>query len=476
MKSNNPRQQRTVGNRGAHAVLFVAFIIALGLVAVSAVIDYRIRHQLEESGIAVSRTFEAMDKLRQTGNAFFIAESSLRGYVITGKDAYLAPYREMHRLTGVRLDEASRLVSDVPQQREHLNTLRGLATRQFSEMDHIIDAYRSAGRADAVAIVDADEGAGTMVRLRQTIQAMLDGEAKLLAERRAAGSEAAFDGSIRSLLTSAFVAMALSAFYLLTLRSLRHRDIALEAVESSNAELEQRVAERTAELSALSRHLLNIREDEKKSIARELHDGFGSYLTAINMDVSRMRDKIADTNPEQTVRLDRTLNLLNQAIDMKRRLISDLRPSMLDNLGLGAALEQYIDEWSRYTGIAATFDHRGEFDTEEEGCLIAIFRVFQEALNNVAKHSGATAVHAHVRRAGDSIDLEIADNGIGMTEAVRSKPGTHGLLGIRERVLAYRGRLEFSRAPAGGTVICAWLPCKPARQSEATDADTKALS
>ncbi len=291
----------------------------------------------------------------------------------------------------------------------------------------------------------------------------------------AVGFEAASGGTIRSLLASAFVALALSAFYLLTLRSLRHRDIALEAVESFNAELEQQVAERTAELSALSRHLLNIREDEKKSIARELHDEFGSYLTAINMDLSRMRDKIAVTNPEQTVRLDRTLNLLNQAIDVKRRLISDLRPSMLDNLGLGAALEQYIDEWSRYTGIAATFEHRGELESGEEGCLIAIFRVFQEALNNVANHSGATAIRARVRRVGDSIDLEIADNGIGMTEAARNKPGTHGLLGIRERVLAYRGRLEFSRAPAGGTVIRAWLPCKPARQSEATVADTKAL-
>ncbi len=261
-------------------------------------------------------------------------------------------------------------------------------------------------------------------------------------------------------LASVVVALALSVFYLLTLRFLRQRDSALEAVRSSNAELEERVAARTVELSSLSRHLLSIREDEKRSIARELHDEFGSFLTAINMDVSRMRDKISTTNPEQAPRFDRTLGLLNQAIDMKRRLISELRPSILDNLGLGAALEQFIDEWTRHTGIAATFDHSGDLESEDDGCAIAIFRVFQEALTNVARHSGATEVHAYARRIGDSIELEIVDNGIGLPDAAPGKPGAHGLLGIRERVLAYQGRLQILRGPTGGTVIRATLPCK----------------
>jgi signal transduction histidine kinase len=460
MSPNPLRQQRAPGIWRAPAVLFSAYAVALILLAASALLDYQITHDLEASGRAVARTLEAIEKLRQTGNAFFVAESSQRGYVITGKESYLGLYREMHEAIGRRLDDTSRVVSEIPRQAERLTRLRQLAKEKFDEMDRTLDAYRSGGQAGAIALISADEGMETILRARETIIQMLGEETRLLAERRAAESAAASGGRLKSILASGIVGLALTLFYLLMLRYLRERDTALAAVESSNTELEQRVTERTAELSDLSRHLLNIREDEKKSIARDLHDEFGSYLTAINMDVSRVRDKIAATNPEQAVKLDRTLALLNQTIDMKRRLISDLRPSILDNLGLGAALEQYIDEWSRYNGVTATFDFDGDLETEEEGCPIAIFRVFQEALNNVAKHSGATAVTAYVRRVGDAIDFEIADNGIGLSDAARSKPGTHGLLGIRERVLAYHGRLEFLRRPDGGTVLRASLPCK----------------
>ena len=453
-----------------------AYVVALVLLAVSAAVDYRITRELEGSGKAVSRTIEAMEKLRQTSNTFYIAESSQRGYVITGKDSYLEPYREMHQLIGIRIDETSRLVTDSPAQRESLTALRSLAAERFSQMDQTLDAYRTGGQAEAIAVISTDEGLGTMARARSVILSMLAAESRLLDEQRVAEARVASLVRVETLVASAVVALALSAFFLLTRRYLRQRDVALARVTSSNAELEQRVSERTVELSDLARHLLSIREDEKKSIARDLHDEFGSYLTAITMDVSRMREKISVTNPEQAAKFDRTLFLLNEAIEMKRRLISELRPSILDNLGLGAALEQYIDEWSLHAGIAATFDYSGEFDALEEGCPIAIFRVFQEALNNIAKHSGATAVHAHVRRAGDSIDLEISDNGVGLPATARRKQGTHGLVGIRERVLAYRGRLEFSRGPTGGTVIRAAFPYDSANRKETTVARTTALA
>lgn len=474
MKFTGLRRKETTGAWAAPAVLLVTYVVALALLVVSALVDYRIARELQESGRTVSRTIEAMEKLRQIGNTFYIAEASQRGYVLTGKDAYLEPYREMHGLIDTRLDETKRLVSDTASQGARVTTLRSLAERRFAQMDRTLEAYRSDGLPGALDVVNRDEGLQTMMQARATIQAMLAEETTLLAERRAAGAEAAAGGRVQSLLASVVVALALSVFYLLTRRYLRQRDLALDEVKSSNAELERRVAERTIELSNLSRHLLHIREDEKKSIARELHDEFGSFLTAINMDVSRMRDKISATNPEQAARFDRTLGLLNQAIAMKRRLISDLRPSILDNLGLGAALEQYIDEWSRYTGISATFDYSGDIDSEEDGCLIAIFRVFQEALTNVVKHSGATEVHTHVRRVGAAIEFEIADNGSGLSDSARVKPDAHGLLGIRERVLAYQGRLEFSQSLEGGTVIRASLPCKAVRDDRALAVETAA--
>ena len=382
----------------------------------------------------------------------------------------------MKERIGPRVDDVGKMVSDAPQQREALASLRTLIAQRIAQMDQALAAYRSGGQAAAIDAINTNTGQETMLNARSTIRALLAEESRQAADRRATESELAMRVRVETLLASTLVALALTAFFALTHRYLRQRDIALSDLKSSNAELEQRVVERTVELSNLSRHLLNIRENEKKNIARELHDEFGSYLTAINMDVSRMRDKVGDSNPEQAARLDRTLKLLSEAITVKRRLMSDLRPSILDNLGLGAALEQYIDEWSGRSGIVATFDYRGTFDDLEEGCPIAIFRVFQEALNNIATHSQATAVYAHARLVGDGVDVEISDNGIGLTEEAKHKPDAHGLLGIRERVLAYRGHLDIRRGPAGGTVIHATFPCNMKDSSESAAADKVAVS
>ena len=458
---------RVQGAWEAPVVLLAAYVLGIALLIVSAVIDFRNAAELETTGSKVSQTLEAMDKLRQTGNTFYVAETSQRGYVITGNPAYLSTFRDMQQRIPARLLETSKLVSDTDSQRAGTARLRSLATQRFDEMERTLEAYRTGGQASAIAFVGRAEGVDRMAEVRDLIRNMLAEESNLLQQRRAAATAAYSSGLARAWGSTAIVGLALTAFYLLMLRFLRQRDAALAVVEASNAALEQRVVDRTADLSHLSRHLLTVREYEKKIIARDLHDDFGSYLTAINMDVSRTRDKIAATNPEQAAKLERTLGLLGSAIEMKRQLISDLRPSMLDNLGLGAALEQYIDEWSRRTGIGATFDHDGELDSNDEGCPIAIFRVFQEALANVTKHSKASRVAAHCYRIGDDIEFEIADDGIGLSDGDRVKAGTHGLLGIRERVLAYRGTVEFLAGGQGGTVVRGRMPCRV----EASDLD-----
>ncbi|MEO8937303.1 MAG: CHASE3 domain-containing protein [Burkholderiaceae bacterium] len=444
--------------RSARSALLIAYAVAMLLLGGSAIIDYRNARDLEVSGSNVSTTLEAMEKLRQIGNTFFIAESSQRGYILTGSALYLASYRDMQQRVPERLAEVGELVSNTAAQQASVGKLRVLATQKFDEMNRTLDVLATQGREAAMDIFSKDDAIHSMTSVRELIRVMLVEETRLLTERRGMAARAYSGSQWRALIATCMVALALTAFYLLMRRFLRQRDAALAVVEASNAELEKRVVDRTADLANLSRHLLNVREHEKKIIARDLHDEFGSYLTAINMDVSRARDKIAATNPEQAAKLERTLTLLGSAIEMKRQLISDLRPSMLDNLGLGAALEQYIDEWSRRTGIAATFDHSGTFDTSDEGAPIAIFRVFQEALINVAKHADATRVAAYAYRVGDAIEFEIADDGVGLSEPERFKSGTHGLLGTRERVHAFRGHVEFLRGANGGTIVRGSIP------------------
>lgn len=460
MNATRMSGRKLMGAWEAPIVLFTGYAIAIALLVASGFVDFRNARELETSSVGVSRTLEAMDKLRQMGNTLFVAESAQRGYIITGNAAYLQTYEDMHQRIPVRLAEIGSLVQDNPVQRAAVEKLRPLVNARFDEMERTLDAYRSGGQPAAMAMVAQGDAIGSIATIRAVIRGMLAEESRLLDERRAHASEAYSDGLERSLISTIVVGLALTGFYLLIHRFLRQRDAALRVAEASNAELEKRVIARTADLAHLSRHLLNVREHEKKIIARDLHDEFGSYLTAINMDVSRTRDKIAVSNPEQAAKLERTLGLLGSAIEMKRQLISDLRPSILDNLGLGAALEQYIDEWSRRTGVNATFDHEGELVSNDEGCPIAIFRVFQEALTNVAKHSGATRVAAYAYRVDDDIEFEIADNGIGISDADRAKPGVHGLLGIRERVRAYGGHVEFIAGQDGtGTIVRGRMPC-----------------
>jgi len=452
--------RRSLGAWASPVALLIAFVVALGLVAGSALLDTRNGRALDASNRSVARTLEALDKLRQLGNLLYYAELSERGYVLTGKDSYLEPYGELHRSLDLRLEEVGRLMTDIPEQHDHLARLRTFASRMFAELDRTIDVDHREGRQKAIDLINSDESIEAMVGARPLIQAMLDTEGRLLAERRETASRAYAHGQLVSFVSSVVIAIALCAFYLLMLRYARERDSVQRELEETNAGLERRVRERTAELSQLSRHLINVREGEKKSIARDLHDEFGSYLTAINMDVSRVRDKISAADPEHAARLERTLGLLGHAIEMKRRLISELRPSILDNLGLGAALEQYVDDWSRYTGISTTFKYSGDLDSSEEGCPIAIFRVFQEALSNVAKHSGASEVVMSIERDVDTIRFQIVDNGTGLPDDALGKPGAHGLLGIRERILAYNGQLEYLPTPSGGTTIRASVECR----------------
>ncbi len=441
--------------------LFTAYAIAMVLLVVSSFIDFRTAHELDERAARVSRTLEAIERLRLVINTVSVGQASMRGYLLTGDDKYLQSYREGFDRFVKRLPELDAMLDDSPAQRASLDRLRTVASRRFAEANALLETYRDHGQAAAVAMMGT-EGGQSIGTVRDAAEPMLAEQNRLLVQQRTAVDHAYADGLVKSLGSDAIVGVALTAFFLMMLRYLRQRDAALETIGATNAMLEKRVADRTTDLSDLSRHLLEVREEEKRILARDLHDDFGSYLTAINMDVSRVRDKIAASAPEHAAKLDRTLTLLNSAIEMKRQLVSELRPSMLDNLGLGPALEQYIEEWSRRTRIRATFDYEGELTSTDEGCLIAIFRVFQEALNNVLKHAQATRVSAYTYRNADRIEFEIADDGLGITAADRAKAGGHGLLGIRERILAYDGQLEILNGPKGGTIIRGSMPCQAA--------------
>lgn len=236
------------------------------------------------------------------------------------------------------------------------------------------------------------------------------------------------------------------------------------------AELEKRVAQRTAQyqqsearlreseaqLQALAGFLQTVREEERTRIARELHDELGQALTALRIDLGWLRSKCTGADTPIAERLANAFRLVEQTVDALRRISEDLRPAMLDALGLAAAVENHVAKFSQHTGIRCELSmNREEFEVGD-GVAIALFRLVQEALTNVARHAGADRVSVDIADLEDGIRLTIHDNGRGLAPGNGRK--TFGLLGMRERVKMLGGRLDIQGNIGEGTRIEAWLP------------------
>ncbi len=221
---------------------------------------------------------------------------------------------------------------------------------------------------------------------------------------------------------------------------------------------ELRLHESKLQLRELAAFLQTVREEERTRIARELHDELGQSLTALRIDLSWLKTKYSSLDPAVMDRMVSALRLLERTVDSVRRISEDLRPRMLDDLGLAAAIEHHVDQFSAHTGIPCRLAmNREEFDIDSVKAT-AIFRIVQEALTNVARHAGAKDVAIEIEETDGNIRLSLRDDGRGFV--VDQSRKTFGLLGMRERVTMLGGRLEIASTPGSGTTIAVWLPVK----------------
>ncbi|MGO9379178.1 MAG: ATP-binding protein [Dissulfurispiraceae bacterium] len=214
------------------------------------------------------------------------------------------------------------------------------------------------------------------------------------------------------------------------------------------------------QLRNLAEHLQTVREEERTWIAREIHDELGQALTAFKMDLSMMEKKIASNQDIGTLRelVKTDIGLVDTTIQTVKRLCSQLRPALLDHLGLGAALEWQAEEFQKRNAIECKVDLVPSDITVDEKYSTSLFRIFQESLTNVLRHAEATKVTATLSDEGDSIILEIADNGVGITKENLSKNNSFGLLGMRERVQICNGEVRITGSQGVGTTITVIIP------------------
>lgn len=230
----------------------------------------------------------------------------------------------------------------------------------------------------------------------------------------------------------------------------------IQAVGSCITELkrrEQELQRSREQLRNLTTHQQSVREEERAAIAREIHDALGQELTALKIGLVRLQSAM----PPQEITAE-LLESVDRMLGTVQRIAAELRPALLDDLGLTAAIEWQTGKFSERTGIDCQLDLGRDDIVDEAEQSTALFRILQEALTNITRHAAATRVRVTLRRYRDSLRLRVEDNGKGITAEQIDDPHSLGLLGMRERALSVGGELHIARRQGGGTSIEVRLP------------------
>ena len=248
-------------------------------------------------------------------------------------------------------------------------------------------------------------------------------------------------------------------------RDVTERKNTEEVLRRSHEELEILVNERTAELMVMndqlrnfSMHLQNVRENERTSIAREIHDDLGQTLTALKMDLSFLRKRLPGDQMPVIEKAESMAGLIDTTIQSVKRISTELRPGILDHLGLCAAIEWQAREFEKRSGISCEIVFEPEEIELDKNRSTTVFRIFQETLTNVARHAKATKISVLLQEQTADLLLQIRDNGIGITESAKNDPKSLGLIGIRERVNYWGGSLSIDGTPDQGTTVTVQFP------------------
>lgn len=421
------------------AVMVTAWNARESLAAINSLTDAR------------SRTRVVRFELEHLLSLFKDIESGNRGFVITGRQEYLEPYLAALEQVPRSQRLLAQVLADEPGDDVDWAELEALITRRVELARQIIEKRKAGAEIGSVQAL-LDSGRAIMDRIRENFSRMEAFQDKRLAELNASIQQLR-QRTERLSWGSALAALLLvMTAVVLVLREQRIRRSLEQALIANNLSLERRVEQRTIELQDAHDRLAGFAgeqdravENERRRLSREVHDQIGQVFTAIKL--------IANSVPRESYppgQAEALAQALEMGISSTRRVTAALRPPLLDDLGLGAALNHYIRDLARAGNLAASVDVR------DESCLsevqqLGLFRITQEAVTNVLRHAGASELRIDGARVGADYCFSITDNGRGYdADAVR--PGAIGLVGMRERAMLIGATCELRSSPGGAAV------------------------
>lgn len=406
----------------------------------------------------VSNARAITSKSRQLRLALVDAETGQRGFALTGDVLYLEPHTlAVARLPEIRKNLARLAATDAEGRRLYTEVEKNL-DRAIMHWQVPVELVRQGDPLRAQAVIQGGRGKAIMDELRGDMEKL-----ERLYEFRLVRFEDLWRLSLTAVgIAVTCVIMLILALFLLLLRY-SVRAIETERRHSAYAQgererLERAVSERTIELSELAGYLQQVQERERFNVARELHDEMGALLTASKMNVSWLLRQGQGLPAPVRDKLQKLDGLLEQGVQLKRRVIEGLAPSALSNLGLTSALEALVDQVGSSAGIRASFSSTGNPPDLPHDVGIAFYRVAQEALTNVQKHAKAAEARVELEFSARWTELRVHDNGQGISEIGPGKTMVHGLRGMRHRAESLGGSFAVHSAPRQGTTITFRVP------------------
>ena len=434
--------------------LALGVIVSLGVLGF-AEIGYR---RLEFANKAMSAALEMETAVNETLALIGDAESGQRGFLLTGDPTYLKPYKAaLPKIdhTFARLRELIN-ANGTAVMIEHAGQLNVLIGKKLNEMESTLALNERSGRQAAFQLIDTGLGQQLMEQIRAQAQSILD---ELRESSRRGGARWAQDiefGRVGMLTMTAFTIALLFVVWALARREISAREAKRRTLIEEQRRLEHEVAARTEELSELSTYLQTVREEEKSRLARDIHDELGGILVGAKMDVAWAAQRCKTALPEAAEKLNRALTVLDEGVEMKRRIIEELRPTLLDNLGISSALDWQVRQTCERAGLQCELN-LADLELPPE-VSIALYRIAQEALTNIVKYASARNVEVELLGDDDGVSLIVHDDGAGLPSGVESSRLSHGIVGMRQRIRALNGTFKISSRPGSGTMIEVFIP------------------
>ncbi|MCB5183925.1 CHASE3 domain-containing protein [Methylobacillus gramineus] len=418
---------------------------------------------IEQQGRQIDQIEKNVVALEQLRSSLISAESAQRGFLLSRRDDFSEAFthavddarRNIKKIEG--LVTSKTLVMEGKQEQSWLIALNSSLEAKAAEMRLSLSFFKSGKEDEARHLVNLDQGILDMAKFMQYTQLLLDQQNEalvtLIAKRRTttAVTRAAIIGS----------AVILLLLVIMVIRQLVHemtnRDLLRQQLIRDCDVYEERLQSSTRMLKTMALDYQADVERDRQKLARELHDELGSILTATKMDISWTMRKLKTTDPDITEKLGKTMRYLDQGIQFKRQVVQNLHPSMITTFGFWPALRSLIDDMGERNQWEMDVILPDDTTELNEPVNLIAYRVVQETLNNASKYAQATKVSVQMVVALDYLKLEIEDNGVGMTMDIEQET-THGLAGMRNRIMAIGGRIELSSQPGKGVHLLAIVP------------------